>query len=63
MKQKITEFIKSKLAFIKKYWKWTIFAVVVLLIVIPKLMPKGFDPKTEIIEVAKIMDLKKTVRI
>jgi RND family efflux transporter MFP subunit len=62
MKQKITDFIKSKLEFIKKHWKWTLFAVVIVMVVVPKLLPKGFDPKTEVVEVAKIMDLKKTVR-
>lgn len=62
MKLKIIEFIKSKLVFIKTHLKWVLFVFVLLLIIVPRLMPKGFDEKTEVVESAKIIDLKKTVR-
>lgn len=58
--------MKSKISkifpFLKKKWKWVVAIVIVLLLVVPKLLPQGFDSKKEIVETAKVQDLAKTVR-
>lgn len=63
MKEKISLFLKAKIAFLKKNWKWSIAGFILVLIIVSQLLPKGFDSKTEIVEQAKIQDLKKTVKV
>lgn len=48
--------------FLRKNWKWTILGVVILVIIITKLIPNGFNPKTEIVEDVKVQNLQKTVK-
>ncbi|OGI76538.1 hypothetical protein A3C57_00450 [Candidatus Nomurabacteria bacterium RIFCSPHIGHO2_02_FULL_33_12] len=62
MKEKISTLIKSKWVFLRKNWKWSILGLVILLIIISKIVPNGFNPKTEIVEIAKIQNLQKTVK-
>lgn len=58
--------MKSRIAkiwsFLKSKWKWSLAVLILVLIVVPRLLPNGFDPKKEIVETVKAQDLKKTVR-
>ncbi len=62
MKDKLISFFAPKLDFLKKKWKMVALIAVVLLIVISKIIPDGFDPKTEIVEEVKVQNLQKTVK-
>lgn len=62
MKDKLISFFAPKLDFLKKKWKMVAVIAVVLIIVISKLIPNGFDPKTEIVEEVKVQNLQKTVK-
>lgn len=62
MKDKLNSFFAPKLAFLKKKWKLVLLVVVILLVVVSKIIPDGFDPKTEIVEQVKLQNLQKTVK-